>query len=187
MAPMASAPARPMTAEDLWRMPDDGMRHELVRGELRTMPPTGFEHGRVENRIGRRLGNHVDERGTGDVVTGDVGFSLPTDPETVRAPDVAFVVRERVEAAERLERFFDGPPDLAVEVVSPGDTSHEIQEKAQDWLAAGARLVLVVHPALRTVTAYRSPTDIRILGDTEMLDASDVVDGWVVPVADLLG
>jgi Uma2 family endonuclease len=72
-------------------------------------------------------------------------------------------------------------------VVSPGDTSTEVQEKALDWLEAGARLMLVVHPRLRTVTAYRSPTDIRILGDAETLDASDVVDGWVVPLGELLG
>lgn len=74
-----------------------------------------------------------------------------------------------------------------VEVVSPGETYTEVQEKALDWLVAGARLLLVVHPALRTVTAYRSPTDIRILSDAETLDASDVVDGWVVPVGELLG
>jgi Uma2 family endonuclease len=187
MASMASAPTRLMTAEDLWRMPDDGMRHELVRGELRTMPPANFEHGRLSSRIDRHLGNHVDRRGLGEVVAGDVGFRLPTDPESARAPDVAFVVRARVEAAQRLDRFFEGPPDLAVEVVSPGDTSTEVQEKALDWLEAGARLVLVVHPRLRTVTAYRSPTDIRILGDAETLDASDVVDGWIVPVGELLG
>ncbi len=109
MASMASAPTRLMTAEDLWRMPDDGMRHELVRGELRTMPPASFEHGRLSSRIDRHLGNHVDRRGLGEVVAGDVGFRLPTDPESARAPDVAFVVRARVEAARRLARFARPP------------------------------------------------------------------------------
>jgi Uma2 family endonuclease len=184
-----SAPARlttTMTAEDLWRMPDDGMRHELVRGELRTMPPPGHEHGWLSSRIDRRLGTHVDEHGLGDVAV-ELGCRLPTEPETVRAPDVAFIVRARVEAIGRSRRYFEGAPDLAVEVVSPGDTSTEVHETALDWLAAGTRLVLVVHPRPRTVTAYRSATDIVILGDGDTLDAGDVVDGWSVAVADLLG
>jgi len=174
------------TAEDLWRMPDDGLKHELVRGELRTTTPPGHEHAWLASRIDRRLGTHVDERGLGDV-TIELGCRLPTAPETVRAPDVAFIARERVEAAGRSRQFFEGAPDLAVEIVSPGDTSTEVHEKALDWLAAGTRLVLVVHPRPRTVTAYRSATDIAILGDGDTLDAGDVVDGWVVRVGELLG
>jgi len=175
-----------MTAEDLWRMPDDGMKHELVRGELRTTTPPGYEHGWVGLRIARQLGAHADERRLGDV-TGEVGFRLPTEPETVRAPDVAFVARKRIDAVGRPQEFFEGAPDLAVEVVSPHDTSTEVHEKALDWLTAGTRLVLVVHPGPRTVTAYRSASDIRILGDDDTLDAGDVVDGWAVGVRDLLG
>ncbi len=186
MAVPVQAPAI-MTAEDLLAMPDDGMKHELVRGELRTMPPTGHEHGWLTSRIDRRLGTHVDERTLGDVVAGDVGFRLPTEPETVRAPDAAFIARARIENAGRSQKFFEGAPDLAVEVVSPGDTSTEVHEKALDWLAAGTRLVLVVHPRPRTITAYRSATDIRILGEADTLDASDVVDGWTVRVGELLG
>jgi Uma2 family endonuclease len=184
-----SAPARTpttMTAEDLWQMPDDGMKHELVRGELRTTPPTGHEHGWLASRIDRRLANHVDEQGLGDVTT-EVGCRLPTEPETVRAPDVAFIARARVEAAGRSRRYFEGAPDLAVEVVSPSDTSTEVHEKALDWLAAGTRLVLVVHPRPRTVTAYRSAADIVILRDGDTLEAGDVVAGWSVAVAELFG
>ncbi len=175
-----------MTAEDLWQLPDDGMKHELVRGELRTTTPPGYEHGWVGLRIARLLGAHADERELGDV-TGEVGFKLPTEPETVRAPDVAFVARERIEAVGRPRKYFEGAPDLALEVVSPHDTSTDVHEKALDWLAAGTRLVLVVHPGPRTVTAYRSANDIRILGDDDTLEASDVVDGWAVRVGDLLG
>jgi Uma2 family endonuclease len=175
-----------MTAEELWRLPEDGMKHELVRGELRTMPPANYEHGWLASRIDRRLGNHLDEHAVGDVTT-EVGFKLPTEPETVRAPDVAFVARARIEAGGRPRRFFEGAPDLAVEVVSPGDSSTEVHEKALDWLAAGARLVLVVHPRPRTITAYRSATDIQILHEADTLDAGDVVDGWRVGVGELLG
>lgn len=175
-----------MTAEELWSMPDDGMRHELVRGELRTMPPTGYEHGELSSRIAWRLTDHVRERGLGGV-TSEVGFKLPGDPETVRAPDVAFVSREREPTGEAYRRFFEGAPDLAVEVVSPGDTSTEVHEQALDWLDAGTRLVLVVHPRARTLTAYRSAEEIVILRGTETLDAGDVVEGWSVRVAELLG
>jgi len=175
-----------MTAEDLWQMPDDGLKHELVRGELRTTTPPGYEHGWVVSRIDRHLGAHVEAGNLGDV-TGEVGFRLPTEPETVRAPDIAFVARERIDALGRPRKFFEGAPDLAVEVVSPGDTSTEVHEKALDWLAAGTRLVLVVHPRPRTVTAYRSATDIAILGDGDTLDAGDVVEGWAVSVRELLG
>jgi Uma2 family endonuclease len=185
MSAPAQAPTT-MTAEDLWRMPDDGMKHELVRGELRTTTPPGYEHGWIGQRIARRLGTHADEGNLGDV-TGEVGFKLPTEPETVRAPDVAFVARERIPASGRPRRFFEGAPDLAVEVVSPSDTSTEVHEKALDWLAAGARLVLVVHPRPRTVTAYRSPTEIVILRDSDTLEAGDVVAGWSVAVAELFG
>lgn len=184
-----SAPARapsPMTAEDLWRMPADGMKHELVRGELRTVPPPVYEHGRVANRVGRRLGEHADQHNAGDV-TSEVGFRLPTDPETVRAPDVAFITRARIEEGGRPHTYFEGAPDLAVEVVLPSDTSTEVREKALDWLAAGTRLVLVVHPRPRTVTAYRSAADIVILRDGDTLEAGDVVAGWSVAVAELFG
>lgn len=175
-----------MTAEDLWQMPDDGLKHELVRGELRTTEPGGYEHGWLGSRILLRLGAHVEAHDLGDTTT-EIGCKLPGYPETVRAPDVAFVSRERIEASGRSRKFFDGAPDLVVEIVSPGDSATEVHEKALDWLAAGVRLVLLVHPRPRTISAYRSASDIRILGDDETLDASDVVDGWLVRVGDLLG
>ncbi|MDQ3607441.1 MAG: Uma2 family endonuclease [Actinomycetota bacterium] len=165
-----------MSSDDLPRMPEEGVRHELVRGELTTAPLRGFEEGVIVSRTGCDLGGHVDEHDLGDV-TARIGCRLFSDPDTVRAPDVAFIARARVEATGRSEGYLAGAPDLAIEIVSPDDTSAEVHEKVLDWLAASTRLVLVVHPRPRTITAYRSATDIAILREADTLDASDVVDG----------
>jgi Uma2 family endonuclease len=105
----------------------------------------------------------------------------------VRAPDAAFVNRKRVEKAGRVEGYWPGAPDLAVEVVSSDDTHTEATEKALVWLNAGSHIVLVVDPLQRTVMVYRSLDDIRVLTQDATLDGGDVVPGWRLPVADLFG
>lgn len=176
-----------VTAEELLGMPDDGFRYELVGGELKRMAPAGSEHGYVAMRFGRLLGNYVEANGLGRVYAAGTGFKLASDPDTVRAPDVAFVRRERVEAAGRVEGFWPGAPDLAVEVVSPGDTHAEVTGKALAWLGAGCRMVLVADPDRGSVTVYRSREDVSILvaeaGD--VIDGADVVPGWRLPVAEV--
>ena len=97
------------TADDLLRLPDDGLRHELVRGELRTVAPTSWEHGRRTSVFDASLGPYVRAHQLGEVVTGEPGFQLTTDPDTVRAPDVAFVRRERLLAAGPVRGYFLGP------------------------------------------------------------------------------
>ena len=105
------------TADELLRMPDDSQRHELVRGELRTRMPAGWEHGSIGVRLARALGNHVESANLGETFNADTGFALTSNPDTVRAPDVAFVRRERMEAGGIPRKgFWQGPPDLAAEV-----------------------------------------------------------------------
>ena len=174
-----------MTADELLRMPDDGFRYELVKGELRKMAPAGHEHGRVAVRFTWRLAQYVETNQLGVVYAAETGFRLSTDPDTVRAPDIAFVSRERLEAVKNTSGFFPGAPDLAVEVVSPGDTYTEVEEKAMDWLAAGARMVLALNSRKRTVTVFRSLNDIVILGDDAILDLDDVVPGFKIAVKDI--
>jgi Uma2 family endonuclease len=174
-----------MTADELLRMPDDGFRYELVKGELRKMAPARHEHGRVAVRFTWRLAQHVETNNLGVVYAAETGFTLATNPDTVRAPDVAFVSRERLDEAKRASGFWPGAPDLAVEVVSPGDTYTEVEEKAIDWLAAGARMVLALNPRKRTVTVYRSLNDIVILNDEATLDLDDVVPGFKILVKDI--
>ncbi|MHB1468371.1 MAG: Uma2 family endonuclease [Solirubrobacteraceae bacterium] len=179
-----SVDAPPITADQLFEMPDDGLRHELVAGELSTITPPGFEHGEVALAIGSMLREHARSTGAGKAV-GEVGFLIERAPDTVRAPDAAFVARERIDATGPLRRYWPGAPDLAVEVVSPGDSFRAVEEKARQWLAAGAVAVLVIEPARRTATVYRAGDRVHVHGVGEMLELDDAVPGFSAPVAEL--
>jgi Uma2 family endonuclease len=183
MAPDATL--RHMTAQELLEYRHEPYRHELVDGILREMEPPGYEHGRIAMRIGALLYAHVHEHGLGATVAAETGFLLASDPDTVRAPDAAFVSRERAEAVGPTDRYWPGAPDLAIEVVSPTDRHSEVEAKALDWLAAGAGAVVVLDPPLRTATIYRSRSDIRIVAGDEALDLHDVVAGFAPRTADL--
>jgi Uma2 family endonuclease len=174
--------AQLMTAEDLLRMPDDGFRYELVRGELRKMAAAGHRHGRIAINMTTPLDQFVRGQNLGIVYAAETGFRLASDPDTVRAPDVAFVRRERAEAVGDTEGYWPGAPDLAVEVVSPSDTYTEVEEKILAWIDAGTRMVIVVNPRKRSVTVYRSRSDIIVLSENDVLDAGDVVPGWTMLV-----
>jgi Uma2 family endonuclease len=174
-----------MTAEELLRLPDDGYRSELARGELRKMAPAGHIHGRVAINVTTPLDRHVRDHHLGVVYAVETGFKLASNPDTVRAPDAAFIRRERVEEVGDLEGYWPGAPDLAVEVISPGDTYTDVQEKVFDWLEAGTRMVILVMPRKRIVTVYRSMTDMIMLTEHDTLDGGDVVPGWKIPVREL--
>ena len=178
---------KPVTAEELLRTPDDGLRRELVCGEVRTMAPAGSAHGRVAVNVTWSLTGHVRSRNLGVVFAAETGFKIGTDPDTVRAPDVAFVRRERVEAAGEVEGYWPGAPDLAVEVVSSNDRFAEVEEKVAAWLASGTRMVLVVNPRGRTVAVRTSEKEARILAEGEIVDGGEVVPGWTLPVSDVFG
>jgi Uma2 family endonuclease len=172
------------TAEDLWNLPDDGLLHELVAGELRGMVPPGAEHGRVAATVAGLLFAHARETGAGVTFAAETGFLLARDPDTVRAPDAAFVTTERAEAVGRTEKYWPGAPDFAAEVISPSDTFADVEAQTLGWLEAGTRLVLVLKPAQRTVTAYRGQEGVRVHSGDEILDLSDAVPGWQVALPD---
>jgi Uma2 family endonuclease len=176
-----AAPA-PLRAEDLYDLPDGGRRYELVRGELREVPPASFRHGRVCMRVGKRIDDFVEERRLGVVVVNDTGFILERDPDTVRGPDVAFVAAQRVPIDET--GFAELAPDLVVEVVSPNDRASEVSEKARQYLDAGVRLVWVVDPRSRTATVHRPDGGTVLIGDAA-LDGEDVLPGFRLPLPDL--
>lgn len=182
---LAAAVPRPVTADELLRMPDDGVRRELVRGEVREMSPAGKRHGRIGARILSRLEAYADAKGLGEVYNSDTGFRLFADPDTVRQPDASFVTRERADAMGDIEGFLPGAPDLAVEVISPTDSYGEVDEKVSEYLESGCRMVVVVNPRRRTATVYRSRSDIAILTENDSLDGSDVVPGWILPLRDV--
>ena len=174
-----------VTADELLHMPDDGFRYELVRGELRRMAPAGSEHGRIAVRITWRLARHVEENRLGTVYAAETGFRLGTDPDTVRAPDVAFVSRDRVEAVGEVEGYRPEAPQLAVEVVSPGDSYADVEEKVFDWLDAGTKMVVVINPRQRSATVYKSPTDITAFAEADVLDGGDFVPGFELAVREI--
>lgn len=182
---MSATLTKPMTADELLALPDDGYRYALVKGELIQMAPTGYEHGVRTVELTTALHVHIKANKLGVVCAAETGFLLAQDPDTVRAPDIGFVNRERVEKAGVVKSFWIGPPDLAVEVVSPGDTVKEVEEKVSEWLEAGTRMVWVVSPKFHTITVYRSLTDITLLTDKDTLDGDDVVPGFQIKVADI--
>lgn len=167
-----------LTAEDLWQLPDDGQRHELIAGELTHMPPTGFLHGAVAMSLGGIIREHVMKYDLGVVCAAETGFTLHHNPDTVRAPDVAFVSKERILAQGRPEKFWNGPPDLAVEVVSPNDRFDDVWEKVQEYLAAGVRLVWVALLRSTSITVYRPNGEIAILREDDELHGEEVLPGF---------
>ena len=173
-----------VTAEELFMMPKDGFRYELVKGELRKISPAGSEHGAIIVNITVLLGQHVKSKKLGVCFGAETGFKIASDPDTVRAPDVAFVSRERVPEGGIPKKFWPGAPDLAVEVISPGDTVDEVEEKVEDWLATGTRAVWVVSPKRRSVTVYRSMTDVTRLSEADELDGGEVVPGFRCKVSE---
>jgi Uma2 family endonuclease len=172
-----------MTADELLQTPGLG-RCELVRGELISLALEGFEHGRIAGRVGASLGAYVERHRLGVVMGGGTGFEIARDPDTVRAPDVAFIRAERV-SAEPMMGFYPGAPDLAVEVLSPNDRADEVLAKVQDWLAAGCRAVWVIDPATRTVSVYRGRDQIVPLGISDELSGDDILPGFKVPIAEI--
>jgi Uma2 family endonuclease len=155
---------------------------ELVVGELVMMSPAGFDHGRFASRIVAALENYVASRRLGVVTTAEAGYQLAHDPDTVRAPDVAFVRAERLPEGG-VKGYFQGAPDIAVEVVSPTDRASEVSAKVRDWLQAGCSTVWVVDPENRTVTVHRSRKDIGVLTEDDMLAGGDVLPEFSMPVA----
>lgn len=124
----------------------------------------------------------IGRLGLGEVFAAETGFRISRMPDTIRAPDFAFLRGERWESLERRDGYIEGAPDLAVEVVSPSDSSEEVHEKALEWLDAGVRLLWVLHPRTRTVTVYTPDWQARVLGPDEVLDGGDVVPGFSILV-----
>jgi Uma2 family endonuclease len=174
-----------ITAEEFARMPEpaDGSRQELVRGVIVTRPPPRGPHGVCCSKLNRLIGNFVEANRLGNTTCNDTGWITERGPDTVRGPDVAFWSYQRAEAVP--EGYYEVPPDLAVEVVSPSDTHTAVQEKVRHYLKHGARMVWVVDPELRILTVYRKQTESRTLEETDTLSGEDVLPGFSVTVGEL--
>ena len=180
-----SATTQTMTADELFMMKDDGFRYDLVKGELRKMSPPGSEHGVVIVRLTVALGRHVEENDLGEVFAAETGFKLASNPDTVLGPDVAFVSNEKIPPTGIPVAYWPGAPNLAVEVISPGNTRREIEEKIAEYLAAGVSLVWIISPKHRTVVVHRANAEPVTLTESDTLEGQDVVPGFQYNVARL--
>jgi Uma2 family endonuclease len=182
---MMSTTTRLMTADELLTLPSGRFRYELIKGELITMSPSGGEHGAIIANLTGLLFQHVRANKLGIIFGAETGFKLESDPDTVRAPDVSFIRRERVEREGIAKNYPIGSPDLAVEVLSPDDSPRKVEKKTSDWLAGGAREVWNVNPKNRTITVHRSPTDATVLSENDELDGGALVPGFRCKVSEI--
>ena len=171
-----------ITAEELSALPSDGYRYELVEGELRQMPPAGEEHGYIAAEIAAELRNYVKAQGLGRVYAAETGFKLSSSPDTVRAPDVAFVSQARLDALPPGKGYRADAPDLVVEVISPYDLYTEVSAKVAEWLEVGCRKVVVVNPRTQEVLVHTSRVDVKVLTIDDVLGGGEVVPGWTLNV-----
>lgn len=176
--------ARLVTAEELERFPSDDDRYELVQGRIVRMTPAGFRHGRIVMRLSAAIDAHIRQRAIQAFVVADVGFKLESDPDTVRAPDVAVIQRERLPIPEP-KGFLNGPPDLAVEVLSLDDRPRDVQEKVDEYLVRGARLVVVIDPDERSARVFRPASTPVTLEGEDVLDLDAVVPGFRCTLKDI--
>ncbi len=182
-----------MTAEQLMRLPGRGKRYELKRGELLMMTPAGALHGRVAMALGALLHVYASQHRLGQVFAAETGFKIHVDPDTVRAPDIAFVAKERVPPAGVPRGYWELAPDLVVEVVSPNDPSTssgcdsaaDVQDKIEEWLNAGVRRVWVVYPDTQTIHICRSLKEVNVLKPGDRLDGEDVLPGFSCTVEEI--
>ena len=147
------------------------------------MSPAGSEHGMIALSIGGILWDFVKRHSLGVVLGAETGFKIARDPDTVRAPDVAFIRANRI--GDRLPKgYFPGAPDLAVEVLSPDDRAGEVFEKVQNWLDAGCVAVWVVDPKTQSVTVYDAGCKATVLKSSDLLTGGDLLPGFSTPVAE---
>lgn len=170
-----------MTADELSNLPDSPFRHELVKGELLTMPLPFKEHGAVSINLAVALAQYVKANKLG-VVYAESGFKLESDPDTVLGPDVAFVRRERIGISKK---YGEGAPDLAVEVISPTDRPKRIKWKTEQWLQHGARSVWNVNPQTSTVSVYRDNGEVRHFSGSDILTDNDLLPGFQISLTEI--
>ena len=147
--------------------------------------PAGGHHGKVVMKLGMLLANHVDEKQLGVTFAADTGFLISTNPDTVRAPDVAFLSSKKWETVKDETGYLPVAAELVAEVVSHNDSSSAVEAKAQMWLEAGVQLVMVVDPAVKTVRVYRDTSRIEVLHLGGTFDADEVVAGWKLKIDEI--
>ena len=174
-----------ITAQQLAEMDHQHQRLELVKGVLQMMAPAGSEHGRIASRILVRLATHVEQFDLGETYAAETGFLIERNPDTVRAPDAAFLSHQALEVMGDVTGFLPTAPELLVEVVSPNDSFSAVESKARQWLDAGTQVVIVADPENKTLRAYYPDKESQMFGAGDVFEAGDVCRGWKLEVDDV--
>ena len=174
-----------LTADDLLAMPDDGMRRELIQGELIEMPPASDDHGFVGNEASWRMSSFIHQHGLGRGRMAETGFWIEVDPDTVLAPDYAYISYERMASRPQPRGYAQTIPDLVMEVFSPNDRQPQMDRKVRLWLDAGVRLVLVIYPARQEIITHHDDGAVRQFDINDTLALDPVLPGFACPVADI--
>ena len=176
---------KPLTANDLLAIPDDGMRRELIKGELVEMPPAGDSHGFVGNEASWRMSSFIHQNGLGRGRMAETGFRIDVAPDTVLAPDYAFVSYERMPTPPQSRGYAQVIPDLVMEVFSPNDRQPQMDDKVRLWLDAGVRLVMVVYPVPKEIYTHHDDGTVRRFGSGDTLTCEPVLPGFTCAVDEI--
>lgn len=182
---MTTTQPKLLTADDLLRLHSEGVRGELIRGVLCKTMAAGEEHGEIAAIVISTLMEFVRPRRLGRVIGTDSGILLQREPDMVREPDVAFISADKLPTGVRLKGYFEEPPDLVVEIVSPSDRIENVFDKACMWVLFGVRLVWVLDPDDRAVDVFRPGVSTTRLTEDDTLDGADVLPGFSCTVKDL--
>ncbi len=174
-----------LTAEDLLCLYSEGVRGELIRGELCETVSVGVEHGQTVANLIIAIGSVVKPKRLGRLAGSDSGVLLERDPDTVREPDVLFISAERLPLDVRVTGYSELVPDLVVEVASPSDSRRSVHDKARMWHSYGAPLVWAAYPNTRSVDVHRADGSIVTLSEDDTLDGGEVLPGFSILVRDI--
>jgi Uma2 family endonuclease len=180
---MATVLSGPVTLEEFARLPKDGVRHEMSAGELLTLPPPKSLHSRICRFVFLRIEAALGPLGMSEAFQ-ETGYILSRNPLTIRQPDVSVISLERIRGANP-DSYFEGAPELAVEVVSPSDSAEDLDIKTKQYLQSGARQVWILYPKTQTVQVFSSGAAAVILDRDQTLEGGDLLPGFSVPVASL--
>lgn len=173
-----------ITAEDLLAMGSDAP-YELLNGELIEMSPSYTDHSRIGLFIGGQLDAFSRRSKLGFATQSDGGYFIGHNPDTVLAPDAAFVRRERIPSGHDFRSFFPGAPDIAVEVVSPSESTGDTAQKVALYTKSGVPLIWIVYPKHRKITVHRFGEPPVTLGESDTITGEDILPGFSMAVAEV--
>ncbi|MBI4582899.1 MAG: Uma2 family endonuclease [Planctomycetes bacterium] len=175
---------RKVTVDEFWKL-SRNRRCELIRGEIIDMTPVGGEHGSIQINLAIHVGGHIKSQDLGAVSGGETGYKLESDPDTIRAPDLGFVVKARLPEGGVPKKFWPFQPDLAIEIVSPSDSYEDVELKVREWMQAGTREVWVVNPRLKEIKIHRPNQPAKVFRSGEILQSHELLPGLSLKIGDV--